>query len=102
MTACTRCGECCRQIPCGLSQQFLGKLACPALEVVDGLHSCGLVTHPSRYIDLGPAAAWKDEVLGSIFATLLGIGTFCCSCPESEFTKARMVYLLQTMKGPRP
>ena len=81
MAGCVRCGRCCLAEPCDLATEFLGSDgACSALEQeADGLYSCGLVLHPSRYLDMGQAATWKDEMLVGWFRLLLGIGIGCDS-----------------------
>ena len=80
---CTRCGQCCREEVCSLGKRFLdgnGSPPCPALEANgDDTYSCGLVTRPTHYLDLGEWAAWKDEVFGALIAELLGIGKGCCN-----------------------
>jgi len=88
---CTQCGRCCKATPCGLAVEFLDDVSspCKALELHDdGKYYCGLVVHPSRYIDVGEAGAWKDEFLGTVFASMLGIGRGCCSEAETEFVNS--------------
>lgn len=80
MEKCKRCGKCCIDIPCFLSKEILkdnGK--CSALEFNDNQYSCGLCIEPSKYIDLGPSASWKDKYFSEMIKNLMGVGTFCDS-----------------------
>ena len=78
--ACIRCGACCREELCDLALTMLEQVQgppCPALEFDGRQHSCGLVLHPQRYINLGPIREWKDEHFGRYFEQLLGMGKGC-------------------------
>ena len=55
----------------------IGGTPCPALEWTESVYACGLVAHPTNYIDAGSKQQWKDNVLGAIFADFLGIGRGC-------------------------
>ena len=78
---CNRCGECCKQGPCQLSDQFLNHVEgqlCPALEInfQTGECSCGLVKLPMHYI----RPDWGDDPMPEISETvalLLGFGQGC-------------------------
>lgn len=90
---CARCGDCCLKYPCGIGRMFFGEeiTSCSALEHdEDATYTCGLVAHPSHYVDLGESAAWKDEWLGRMIAAMLGIGRGCCSSPFQEMVAAQM------------
>lgn len=85
MVKCRRCGKCCLKSPCFLSRDILGnKEKCKALEKTNGNYTCGLVREPSKYIDLGLKATWKDSIFRTAFSDLLGIGTYCDS--DTKFT----------------
>jgi hypothetical protein len=66
----------------------------------DGTFLCGLVLHPTKYIDLGGTEGWKDEFLGGVFEKMLGIGMGCCTSKATlamakrmtEFHKKRVTY----------
>lgn len=90
--ACTRCGKCCKAMPCGVSGALLGDWrGCAALEPKDdGTYQCGIVRKTSDYIDLGENATWKDDFMRGMFSHLLGIGLGCCSTPEGEEINRRM------------
>jgi len=80
MGICQRCGKCCKDERCLLSVEFvLGTdNICPALEPDgNGLYQCGLVKHPTKYINVGANRGWKDDMLAEIFGRLLGIGRGC-------------------------
>ena len=89
MKECTRCGKCCMYYPCDIAAATIGsKRPCRALESADGVAVCGMVAHPSKYLDLGPEAEWKDDFLGGVFRKMLGIGLGCCTSPKTiEFAK---------------
>jgi len=53
-----------------------------------------MMIHPSRYIDVGTKAAWKDEFLGALFSKLLGRGKGCCSATGLPLAEARDVLAL--------
>jgi hypothetical protein len=76
---CKRCGKYCREELCQLALDHLPavRVPCPALEGDGGKYACGLVLHSSKYVDAGTPAAWKDRVLGELFAEALGIGRGC-------------------------
>ena len=80
---CSRCGDCCNAIPCGISLCFFEDIRpCPALESnSNGKYGCGLVLHASKYIDVGKSAKWKDKFLSKLFSHMLGVGYGCCSSP---------------------
>jgi hypothetical protein len=100
---CDRCGTCCRTLPCGIAYLLLGqeKGPCPALEQGDDGFACGLILHPSCYLDLGADPEWKDEVFGQLFGEFLGIGWGCCRSPLSEESKRRMRSLQRLVRGPQ-
>jgi len=82
---CSRCGTCCKSIPCGIALALLcDRSPCPALEEVGGIYQCGMMVKPSRYIDIGGADQWKDDFLGKMFADMLGAGMGCCTSPQTE------------------
>lgn len=89
MKRCKRCGDCCTKNPCFISRKVLntGK-KCPALEVVDGKHSCGLYSNPSKYVDLGEPNQWKFEYFSVAIRTLMGIGTICEKNSALDLTKS--------------
>lgn len=86
MKPCRRCGDCCSKFPCAIASMTIGDhRPCAALESVgDGTFSCGLMIHPSRYIDTGEEVEWKDQFLGGVFARMLGAGMGCCAGPQTE------------------
>lgn len=83
---CNGCGVCCKGYPCSIAQVVLDKhQPCEALEADgNGAHRCGLIVHPSVYIDLGKKAQWKDHLLSAYFGRILGIGLGCCVEPEYD------------------
>jgi hypothetical protein len=98
MRLCSRCGHCCSQIKCGIGSAIFGEIReCPALERVGDQFACGLVLHPSKYVDLGDHAGWKDEWFSKMVSGMLGIELGCCSSPQNkrigmqmrEFAKGR-------------
>lgn len=96
---CTRRGKCCTAIPCGLGLALIGNYRpCVALECSKlGRYQCGLVLWPSKYIDLGDNHEWKDEFLGELFASMLGVGMGCCTSPGSNvlYSEIRRKYKLK-------
>lgn len=89
---CTRCGKCCKAIPCGIAYSLLGQEtgSCRALEQQDDQYACGLLLHVSHYVEMGQNTDWKDEMFGMIFGKLLGIGWGCCSSPQTMHAKRAM------------
>jgi len=82
---CTRCGDCCRAIPCGIGFAIFGDhRPCAALEKYGKQYACGLIQHPSEFIDLGEPATWKDEWFSKMVSGMIGIGLGCCSSLEGE------------------
>lgn len=94
---CNGCGLCCVATACGMALTVISTArkgqSCPALEWEGGRSWCGLVRHPTRYIDkpvhvlaevarLGGPADFLDEHLGSICAEDLGgVGGRCDAGP---------------------
>jgi hypothetical protein len=79
-SSCLGCGKCCKAIPCQIAIWTIGYFVpCKALEFEDGRHWCGMIRNPSKYVDLGPPAEWKDRFLGNEIKNLLGIGRGCDS-----------------------
>lgn len=86
---CTRCGECCIENPCFLSRQLLINSGnCSALEKDGGQYSCGLYLKPTKYLDLGEHAAWKDKLFSEIIKNLMGIGKICEKNSPRELVKS--------------
>jgi hypothetical protein len=82
---CSKCGDCCKAIPCGIGFAIFGDhRPCAALEKYGDKYACGLVLHPSKYIELGEEAPWKDEWFSKMVGGMLGIGLGCCSSKEGE------------------
>jgi len=82
---CSRCGDCCTKSPCGIALATVGgKAPCVALERVGDITQCGLMVHPSRYMDLGEETSWRDVFLGGVFAKMLGAGMGCCTSPATK------------------
>jgi len=79
--SCRQCGTCCKEETCQISVDGFGGYIspCPALEYEEGLFYCGLITRPSKYIDLGVPAKWKDRMVSGLFCLTLGIGEGCDS-----------------------
>ena len=89
---CTRCGSCCRAIPCGIGLFVCGDhRPCKALECVDGKYQCGLVVKASNYMNLGKRSKWKDDFLRELFSNMLGVGMGCCSSPEGKILHREML-----------
>jgi hypothetical protein len=83
---CNGCGYCCAAEPCGVALKFIpvhqwgARGPCLAMEFEAGRFFCGLVRHPTRYIDVGEPAEWKTELdatVGAMIARLLGVGKGC-------------------------
>jgi len=76
--ACNGCGYCCGAEPCRLALEYISpEIAgpCPALEFEGGRFHCGMVRRPGWYMSL--PNDWADELLGPLFARLLGVGRGC-------------------------
>ena len=86
MRPCTRCGNCCTAMPCGLALAYVGDhRPCRALATLpDGSHACDLVDNPQDYIGLGSLDVWQIEFVKRFFAHFLGIGFGCCDSPQSR------------------
>ena len=89
---CTRCGNCCKAIPCRLGLAFLNDVRpCPALkEDSQGKYTCLLLTEANQFFDVGEQAGWKNAFLSRLFSHMLGIGYGCCSSPEGEAIADKM------------
>lgn len=75
---CNGYGDCCAAEPCKLalediSPELVGP--CPALEFEGDRFHCGMVRRPGLYMSL--PNDWADELLGPLFAQLLGVGRGC-------------------------
>lgn len=83
---CNGCGYCCAAQACPAALEYISPEivgACPALEYDGERFYCGLVRRPSLYMSL--LNNWADEVLGSLFAQVIGIGVGCDTAdPRSE------------------
>ena len=78
-SACNHCGECCRKTLCDLADMVFGTQTpapCPALEMDrEGRSSCGLTTHPTRYVEPRPGASPAQMAEAASF--LIGTGLGC-------------------------
>lgn len=82
---CTRCGKCCKAIPCSIGFFFCGDhRPCKALELVKNQYQCGLLKKPSKYIEIGEHVEWKEDFLRKLFSNMLGPGMGCCTSPQQE------------------
>lgn len=97
---CTRCGQCCRAIPYGIGLCVFGDIRpCPALiDPGDGETSCGLITHPAKYLDIGGDTPEANRAAAAVVSAYIGIGWGCCNnraneelsrSIATEFTKAK-------------
>ncbi len=94
MKLCSRCGDCCSKIMCGIGHAVFtdgeeptledNYDICPALEKDGEIFSCGLVVHPSKYLNLGENAEWKDEWMSMFIGGMLGIELGCCSTMQNK------------------
>lgn len=84
--ACNGCGLCCALSLCELGIHVFAKERaiadfvkgpCPALEYESGRTWCGLLRHPTKYLDAGKSEDWKDAVLSELIENLLPIGQGC-------------------------
>ena len=76
---CNGCGLCCIASPCGLARDYAGvrEGPCPCLERDGDRWRCGLVVNPHKHVIDLRGKPWADEVIGPLFAQMLGIGRGC-------------------------
>lgn len=89
---CTRCGECCKAIPCGIGLDLLGDhRPCLALELQGDEYTCGLVLYASKYVGLGQP---QEELFAQVVSGILGIGMGCDRSPETDSIRTDMRRLM--------
>lgn len=85
---CKRCGKCCMEEPCLVSEAFIKKFPCPALKKnEDDTHTCDMMVHPSLYTNaFGPGSAEMDLFLSSLVKKVLAEGEGCGAGYNTKFT----------------
>jgi len=91
MTACTRCGDCCKSgVPCSFGQILFditekNPMVCPALEHNGNGYWCGLIINPRKWFKpMVGSISWKCEVMADIARIYIGIGDGCCMNPTKK------------------
>lgn len=83
---CNGCGYCCTTSPCAIARYHIGcgeTGPCPALVADGGIHRCGMILAPSRFMRLPPGSS-VEAAFGELFARELGVGRGCCASDEAD------------------